>query len=57
MAEHLIGRDAPTTVARDVDVEPVLHVDPGDVIVVQTDDFAAVGWRHTRLASRLMRVF
>jgi hypothetical protein len=43
MAEHLIGRDAPTTVARDVDVEPVLHADPGDVIVAQTDHFAAVG--------------
>jgi len=43
MAEHLIGRDAPTTVVQDVDFEPVLHVDPGDVIVVQTDDFAAVG--------------
>jgi acetamidase/formamidase len=43
MAEQLIGRDAPTHRRWDVDVEPVLHVDPGDVIVVPTDDFAAVG--------------
>ena len=40
MAEHLISRDLPTHRRWDVDIEPVLHVEPGDVIVAETDDFA-----------------
>ena len=40
MAEHLISRDMPTHRRWDVDIEPVLHVEQGDVIVVETDDFA-----------------
>ena len=40
MAEHLIARDAPTHRRWDVDIEPVLQVEPGDVVVVETDDFA-----------------
>jgi len=42
MAEHLIEAGRAHHRRWDVDVEPVLHVDPGDVIVAQTDDFAAV---------------
>jgi acetamidase/formamidase len=40
MAEHLISRAMPTHRRWDVDVEPVLHVEQGDVVVVETDDFA-----------------
>ncbi len=40
MAEHLISRDMPTHRRWDVDIEPVLHVEQGDVVVVETDDFA-----------------
>lgn len=40
MAEHLITLDAPTHRRWDVDNEPVLSVLPGDVVVVETDDFA-----------------
>ena len=40
MAEHLIRRDAPTHRRWDVDIEPVLHAEPGDVVIVETDDFA-----------------
>ena len=40
MAEHLISRAAPTHRRWDVDIEPVLHVEQGDVVVVETDDFA-----------------
>jgi len=40
MAEHLITRAMPTHRRWDVDNEPVLYVQPGDVIVVETEDFA-----------------
>ena len=40
MAEHLISRDMPTHRRWDVDIEPVLHAEQGDVVVVETDDFA-----------------
>lgn len=40
MAEHVITRDMPTHRRWDVDNEPVVHVQPGDIIVVETDDFA-----------------
>ena len=40
MAEHLISRDQPTHRRWDVDIEPVLQVAQGDVIAVETDDFA-----------------
>ena len=40
MAEHLISRETPTHRRWDVDIEPVLHVESGDVLVVETDDFA-----------------
>ena len=40
MAEHLISRETPTHRRWDVDIEPVLHVESGDVVVVETDDFA-----------------
>ena len=40
MAEHLISRETPTHRRWDVDIEPVLRVESGDVVVVETDDFA-----------------
>ena len=40
MAEHEITRDMPTHRRWDETIEPVLHVQPGDVIHVETDDFA-----------------
>ena len=40
MAEHLISRETPTHRRWDVDIDPVLHVESGDVVVVETDDFA-----------------
>ena len=40
MAEHLISRAMPTHRRWDVDIEPVLRVEQGDVVVVETDDFA-----------------
>jgi hypothetical protein len=35
MAEHLIGRDAPAHRRWDVDAEPILHVNPGEMNVVE----------------------
>jgi acetamidase/formamidase len=40
MAEHRIGRDVRTHRRWDVDVEPVLRVQPGDTVRAETDDFA-----------------
>jgi acetamidase/formamidase len=40
MTEHLITRAMPTHRRWDVDNEPVLHVEQGDLVVVETDDFA-----------------
>ncbi|HLH67118.1 MAG TPA: acetamidase/formamidase family protein [Solirubrobacteraceae bacterium] len=41
MAEHLIAADAPTHRRWDVDLQPVVEIDPGDEVVVETVDFAA----------------
>ena len=40
MADHVITRDHPTHRQWDETLEPVLVVDAGDVVTVQTDDFA-----------------
>ena len=40
MADHVITRDMPTHQRWDVDIEPVLTVRPGDIVAVETDDFA-----------------
>jgi acetamidase/formamidase len=40
MADHVITRDVPTHRRWDVAIEPVLTVQPGDVVTVETDDFA-----------------
>jgi acetamidase/formamidase len=40
MAEHVIARDQPTHRSWDATLAPVLEVDPGDVVVAETDDFA-----------------
>jgi acetamidase/formamidase len=40
MAEHLITREQPTHRSWDVTLAPVLEIDPGDVVVAETDDFA-----------------
>jgi acetamidase/formamidase len=41
LAEHEITREAPTHRSWDETLAPVLEVDPGDVVVAETDDFAA----------------
>jgi acetamidase/formamidase len=41
MSEHLISREQPTHRLWDATLEPVLEVDPGDVVVAETEDFAA----------------
>jgi acetamidase/formamidase len=40
VADHVISRDAPTHRKWDVGIEPVLRIQPGDVVAVETDDFA-----------------
>lgn len=40
MAAHWITLEAPTHRSWDVDLEPVVSVRPGDVVSVETDDFA-----------------
>jgi acetamidase/formamidase len=40
MAEHLIDRDAPTHRSWDETIEPVLEIDPGDTVAIETVDFA-----------------
>lgn len=40
MAEHVITRDEPTHRRWEADLAPVLEVDPGDVVVAETVDFA-----------------
>ena len=40
MAEHVITRDEPTHRRWDATLAPVREVDAGDVVVVETDDFA-----------------
>jgi acetamidase/formamidase len=40
MAEHLITREEPTHRSWDETLAPVLEVDPGDVVVFESDDFA-----------------
>jgi acetamidase/formamidase len=41
MTEHHITRGHPTHRVWDATLDPVLEVDPGDVVVADTDDFAA----------------
>jgi acetamidase/formamidase len=41
MTEHTISRDGPTHRRWDATLDPVLEVEPGDVVVAETDDFAA----------------
>src|SRR5919206_473063 len=40
MTEHHITRDHPTHRVWDATLDPVLEVDPGDVVIADTDDFA-----------------
>jgi len=40
MAEHLITHDVPTHRSWDETLAPVLEIEPGDVVVAETDDFA-----------------
>jgi len=40
MTEHVISREDPTHRHWDATLEPVLEVDPGDVVIAETDDFA-----------------
>lgn len=56
MAEHRITRDTPTHRVWDVDVPPVVHAQPGDVVVAETDDFAAGQITRTSPASALLEL-
>jgi acetamidase/formamidase len=40
VADHVITRDEPTHRSWDTTLAPVLEIDPGDVVVAETDDFA-----------------
>jgi acetamidase/formamidase len=40
MSEHVITRDQPTHRRWDATLAPVIEVDPGDVVIAETDDFA-----------------
>jgi acetamidase/formamidase len=40
MTEHVITREHPTHRRWDATLEPVVEVEPGDVVVAETDDFA-----------------
>jgi acetamidase/formamidase len=40
MADHLITRDEPTHRSWDATLAPVVEVEPGDVVVAESDDFA-----------------
>jgi acetamidase/formamidase len=40
VADHVITRDEPTHRSWDATLPPVLEIDPGDVVVAETDDFA-----------------
>jgi acetamidase/formamidase len=40
VADHVISREAPTHRKWDVGIEPVLRIQPGDVVAAETDDFA-----------------
>jgi acetamidase/formamidase len=40
MSEHVITRDQPTHRKWDATLTPVLEVEPGDVVIAETDDFA-----------------
>ena len=54
MAEHVITRDAPTHRAWDATLAPVLEVEPGDVVVAETDDFAGGQVTHDSTAADLL---
>jgi acetamidase/formamidase len=53
LGEHLISRDRPTHRRWDIDIEPVVHAESGDVVVVETDDFAGGQIRRDSTAADL----
>ena len=56
MAEHRIPRSAPTHRRWDVTIPPVVFAQPGDLVVAETDDFAAGQIQRDSPASALLDV-
>ena len=56
MAEHVITRAEPTHRRWDATLAPVLEVEPGDVVVVETDDFAGGQIVRDSTAADLLRL-
>ena len=56
MAEHVITREHPTHRTWDATLEPVVEVDPGDVVVIETDDFAGGQNARDSIAPDLMEL-
>ena len=56
MAEHVITRAEPTHRRWDATLAPVLEVEPGDVVVVGTDDFAGGQIVRDSTAADLLRL-
>ena len=54
MAAHRIGREVQTHRRWDIGLEPVLHVQPGDVVTAETDDFAGGQITRSSTASELL---
>jgi acetamidase/formamidase len=53
---HRIGRDVQTHRRWDVDIEPVLRVQPGDTVTAETDDFAGGQISRTSTAADVTRL-
>ncbi|HET6849789.1 MAG TPA: acetamidase/formamidase family protein [Gaiellales bacterium] len=56
MAEHEITRDMPTHRRWDETIEPVLRIQPGDIVHVETDDFAGGQITRDSTADDLLRL-
>ena len=56
MAEHVITRDEPTHRRWDATLAPVVEIDPGDVVVAETDDFAGGQIARESTAADLLRL-
>ena len=56
MTEHRITRATPTHRRWDVTVPPVVMAQPGDVVIAETDDFAAGQITRDSPPSRLMEL-
>jgi acetamidase/formamidase len=56
MAEHVITREDPTHRVWDATLAPVVEVDPGDVVIAESDDFAGGQIARDSTAADLLRL-